>query len=416
MLLGSFLEEPAPIHAGGMQSSCMKERTLRFMPSSSRLLLLILAIGVFGIINTEMGVIGILPDLAQRFHVSISTAGLMVSLFALAIAIAGPTLPILFSGIDRKKAMLMVLAIFILGNIVTIFTTNFTVALIARIIPAFLHPVYVSIALTVAGALVREDEAPKAISRVFIGVSAGMVLGVPVVSFLADTFSLDVALSFFAVVNVLTFIATWWFIPAMPSQAQQSYGKQFKVLTSGALWLSIGAVLLLNAAIFGVYSYLADYLDVVTNMSAYVISSMLLVYGLANVGGNVIAGRLLSNIPIRSVTVFPVVFILVYLLLFLVADFPTPTGIMILFWGVLAGIGANMNQYWIMTAAPKVPEFANGLFLTSVNLGTTVGTSVAGAIIAQMGTEYIIFAGVLFLALGFIFIVLRNSLYPSMAK
>lgn len=110
------------------------------MVKQNKLLIFILTFGVFGIINTEMGVIGILPSLAEHFDVSISKAGWLVSLFALVIAVSGPTMPILFSSIDRKKVMLLVLGVFVLGSIVSIFTTNFTVALIARIIPAFFTP------------------------------------------------------------------------------------------------------------------------------------------------------------------------------------------------------------------------------------------------------------------------------------
>lgn len=381
------------------------------MKNSNSLLIFILAVGVFGIINTEMGVIGILPALADHFGVSVSTAGLMVSLFALAIAIAGPTLPLVFSRINRKKVMLLVLAIFIIGNVISIFTTNFTVGLLVRVIPAFFHPVYVSIALSVAAASVSEREAPKAISKVFIGVSAGMVLGVPVVSFIANTLSLEIAMSFFAVVNIFTFIATLLFVPSMPVQERLSYGSQLKILTHGITWLSILAVLFLNAAIFGVYSYLAEYLDVVTNMSLNMISTMLLVYGLANIIGNIIAGRLLTDYPIRSVTIFPIVLTAIYIIFFFVRELTVPTAIIILVWGILGGIGANINQYWIMSSAPKAPDFANGLFLTSVNLGTTIGAGVAGIIIAKIGTEYILFVGVLTLVLGFICILLRNYIY-----
>ncbi|USK42163.1 MFS transporter [Cytobacillus oceanisediminis] len=381
------------------------------MKNSKRLLIFILAVGVFGIINTEMGVIGILPALADHFNVSVSKAGLLVSLFALAIAIAGPTLPLVFSRINRKKIMLLVIAIFIIGNFISIFTTNFTVALLARVIPAFFHPVYVSIALSVAAASVSEREAPKAISKVFIGVSAGMVLGVPVVSFITNTISLEVGMSFFAIVNIFTFIATLLFVPSMPVQERLSYGSQLKILTHGITWLSILAVLFLNAAIFGVYSYLAEYLGVVTNMSPNLVSTMLLVYGLANIVGNIIAGRFLTDYPIRSVTIFPIVLTAVYLIFFFVAEFTIPTAIIILVWGILGGIGANINQYWIMSSAPKAPDFANGLYLTSVNLGTTIGAGVAGIIISQIGTEYILFVGVFTLVFGFICILLRNYIY-----
>ncbi|MGO1989996.1 hypothetical protein [Mammaliicoccus vitulinus] len=93
-----------------------------------------------------------------------------------------------------------------------------------------------------------------------------------------------------------------------------------------------------------------------------------------------------------------------------------PTAIIILFWGILAGIGANINQYWIMSAAPQAPDFANGLFLTSVNLGTTIGTSISGIIITSLGTQEILFVGVIALIISMVFIIMRNIIYRSEAK
>ncbi len=194
------------------------------MAKQNNLLIFILTIGVFGILNTEMGVIGLLPSIAGHFNVSISKAGWLVSLFALTIAVSGPTMPLLFSGINRKKVMLLVLGVFILGNIVSIFTSNFTILLIARIIPAFFHPIYCSLAFTVAASSVSKEEAPKAVSKVFIGVSAGMVAGVPIASFIDSAVSYEMAMAFFAVVNSIVFIATLIFVPSMPIERCQYFG------------------------------------------------------------------------------------------------------------------------------------------------------------------------------------------------
>lgn len=386
-----------------------------WMKDSKSLLIFILAVGVFGILNTEMGYIGILPALAEYFQVSVPKAGLMVSLFALAIAIAGPTLPLVFSGMNRKTVMLFVLAIFIIGNIIAIFTTNFNIALVARVIPAFFHPVYVSMALSVAATSVDAKEAPKAVAKVFIGVSAGMVVGVPIVNFLANTFTLEIALAFFAVVNIFAFMMTIFFVPSMPVQEKLSYGSQLKILTKGITWLSILAVTFLNGAVFGIYSYLAEYLDVVTKITPNLISILLFVYGAANIIGNIVAGKLLTSAPERTVFIYPIVLTALYLVFFFVADLVIPTAIIILLWGILGGIGGNINQYWMMSAAPKAPDFANGLFLTSCNLGTTIGASIAGIVIAQMGMQYILLVGIAALIIGFICIVLRNTLYKSTA-
>ncbi|MGG3556722.1 MFS transporter [Peribacillus frigoritolerans] len=378
------------------------------MTKPNNLLIFILTIGVFGIINTEMGVIGILPSIADHFHVSISKAGLLVSLFALAVAVSGPTMPLLFSGMNRKKVMLLVLGVFVLGNIVSIFTTNFTLALVARIVPAFFHPIYCSLAFTVAADSVSKEEAPKAVSKVFIGVSAGMVVGVPIVSFIANAVSIEMAMAFFAIVNAIVFLATLIFVPSMPVEEKLSYGAQLSVLKKSITWLSIVAVILLNSAVFGVYSYLTEYLKNVTNMSSNTISLMLLIYGGANIIGNIAAGKLLTKNANKSVVIFPFALGAVYIILFLFGQFTIPMAILTLIWGILAGIGGNINQYWIMSSAPESPDFANGLFLTAVNLGTTIGAAAGGLFISELGTQYVVFVGLLSLLLSSVMIFLRN--------
>ncbi|MGE1115599.1 MFS transporter [Priestia megaterium] len=386
------------------------------MSKQNKLLIFVLTLGAFGIINTEMGVIGILPYIANHFHISVSKAGWLVSLFALTVSISGPTMPLLFSGVNRKKAMLLVLGIFVLGNIISIFTSNFTVAIVARVIPAIFHPIYFSAAFTMAANSVSKEDAPKAVSKVFIGVSAGMVLGVPIASFIASTVSFEASMTFFAIINAIVFIATWIFFPSMPVKERLSYGTQFSVLKKTVTWLSIIAVLLLNSAVFGVYSYLAEYLKSVTNISGKLISFILILFGVANIIGNIIAGKLLTKNAIKTVVVFPFALGVVYIILFFAGQFTWPMAIMTLGWGILAGIGTNINQYWISSAAPEAPDFANGLFLSSVNLGTTIGTAVGGLFISGMGTQYVVLVGILSLVLSVVFILPRSYMQRSVSQ
>jgi len=383
------------------------------MTKRNNLLIFILTLGVFAIINTEMGVVGILPLIADNFHVSVSKAGLLVSLFALAVAIAGPTMPLLFSGINRRKVMLLVLGIFFVGNIVSAFSTSFTVVLIARVIPAFFQPIYCSLAFTAASTSVSKEEAPKAVAKVIMGVSAGMVLGVPVASFIASVASLEMAMLFFALMNGLAFIATIIFIPSMPVNERLSYGAQLSVLKKPITWISIVTVIFINGAIFGVYSYFAEYLKSVTNIPEATISLILLIYGVANMIGNIIAGRLLTKNAIKFVVSFNFALGAVYIIMFLMGQLTLPMVLITLAWGILAGAGANINQYWIMSAAPEAPEFANGLFLTAANLGTTIGTSVCGLLISGIGTQYIVLGGLLFLILSVVSILIRNHVHNS---
>lgn len=382
-------------------------QTNRLKPDSGALLVFILTAGVFGIINTEMGVIGILPLIAEHFHVTVPEAGWTVSIFALVVAISAPIMPLLFSGINRKKVMLLALGVFTLSNIISMLTSNFTLLLITRALPAFLHPVYVSMAFTVAAASVSKEKAPKAVAKVFIGVSAGMVLGVPVTSYIASEVSFTMGMMFFTVVNALVFVATILFIPSMPVKEKLSYGTQLNVLKKKIIWYSIIAVTLINGALFGFFSYMSDNLRTVTEVSYSVISVLLLIYGLANIIGNVIAGKQLATNPIRSMTFIPFALFTLYICIFILGEWLAAMAVIILILGILAGYGQNTMQYMITEAAPEAPDFANGLFLLSANLGTTVGAAACGAFITFFDTRYSVIGSLLFLAVSIIFVVLR---------
>lgn len=375
--------------------------------NSSGLLVFILTVGVFGIINTEMGVVGILPLIAENFQVTVPQAGWTVSVFALVVAISAPITPLLFSGINRKKVMLLALGLFALSNVISMLTTNFTVLLIARIIPAFLHPVYVSMAFTVAAASVSKEKAPKAVSKVFIGVSAGMVLGVPVTSFIASEVSFSMAMLFFTVVNALVLVATIIFVPSMPVKEKLSYGTQLSVLKKSITWHSIIAVTLINGAMFGFFSYMSDFLKNITDVSYNVISTVLLIYGLANIIGNVLAGKLLSINAKRCILITPFVLLASYIFLFFFGEWLAAIAVIILILGILAGVASNGMQYMITESAPEAPDFANGLFLLSANLGTTVGTAVCGLFITSLGTRYSVVGALAFLVASIVFVYLR---------
>jgi len=379
------------------------------MARKNQLVLILLTIGVFGILNTEMGIVGILPSIADHFHVSISKAGLLVSLFALAVAISGPIVPLLFSGFNRKKVLLLVLGTFVLGNIVSLLASSFSVLLLARIIPAFLHPVYVSIALTAAAASVPKEEAQKAISIVFMGVTGGMVLGSPISSYIASSASIEMAMLYFTIVNVIAFIAIL-FAPSMPVEEKLSYGSQLNALKRSFTWLSIAAVIFINAAMYGVSSYLAVYLAAITHIPGKAISFMLFVFGGASIIGNILAGRLLTKSTAKSVVSFPFVLGAVYLLFIMMGRLAVPMALIMFVFGIAVAVGNNISQYCIASAAPEAPEFSNGLFLASGNIGVTIGTTAGGWLITGMGTQAVIAGGFLFLSLSLIFILLRNRI------
>ena len=376
--------------------------------SQKNLLIFILMIGVFGILNTEMGFIGILPYIATRYDVTIVHAGLLISLFALGVAIAGPTMPLIFSRVNRKYLMIFVLGLFTICNVISIFARDFNLLLAVRVLPAFFHPVYCSMAYTVAAQLVGQKDAPKAVAKINIGVASGMVVGVPISNFLAEQISLSASMTFFALVTFLALIATIIYVPSMPVKKAMSYGSQLKILSKKVLWASIVAVIFLDGSIYGVFNYMAEYLAKVSMVAPTSVSALLFVFGVCNIFGSMLAGNLLTSQPLATVKFFPFVLVAAYFMLFNEPGFWALTGL-IFFWGILGGIAANIYQFWIFRAASEAPDFANGIFLTSANLGCMAGTAFSGIFIDALGTAYVIFGGIIFAACSAVVIWIQTA-------
>ena len=376
----------------------------------SGLLIFILAGGVFSILNTEMGVIGLLPAVSAYYNIDIVRAGLLVSMFALCVAIAGPTMPLLCSRFRRKPIMLLVLGVFTACNLVAVFASSFEILLLARVIPAFFHPVYCAMAFSMAAASVAAENVPKAIARINMGVAAGMVIGVPVSNFLAGQFGLREAMSFFAVVTGIMFIATLLFVPDKFAGEQKSYGEQFSVLRRVQVWLAVIAVVFLNGSIFGVYNYMTEYLERVTGVANETGAFLLLVFGVMNVAGSWLAGFLLSRQAGKTIMAFPIAVALLYSLLYAYAAYGLAVvAACIVMWGILGGINANINQYLVAKVTKDAPDFGNGLFLTAANIGCVVGTFIGGIFIQSIGLYAVFLAGIVMVVPALLILYIRRS-------
>mgnify|MGYP005859473957 FL=1 len=375
---------------------------------SESLLITILTLGVFGIINTEMGVVGIIPQIAERFDVTVSTAGLCVSVFALVVSVAAPVLPLLFSGINRRTMMLAALILFVASNILSMVTDSFAVLLAARALPAFLHPVYVAMAFTLAAAATKDDPS-RGIARVFVGVSAGMVLGVPMTTFVTTHWSYEAAMSIFAVINTVVLVATFFLVPDMPAK-QHNPGHQLRVLKKPSLWLGVTAFTCINGAMFGFFSFMSEFLHKVSAFSFDAVSSVLLAYGIANIVGNMLAGRVFGHYKKFFTQAGPAVMLMLYVLLYLFSACSIATAALVVLLGICAGFINISGQYMISSAAREAPDFSNGLFLTAANFGTAMGTMLCGIFISLQGTRAALFATCILLLASLVFTHTRTTI------
>lgn len=375
----------------------------------------ILVLGTFGILCTETGVIGVLPLLAGLYSIDLATAGLFVSMFALAVAVSGATLPAALSRLNRKTMMLLVLGAFTVGNIVFAIAPTFEVALAARVIPALLHPVYCSAAYALAAASVSPENAPRAAAKVNMGVSGGMVVGVPLSTIVASVLPVQFVLVAFACINAITLIATAVLVPSMPVQRKVSYLAQVSAVKTPVAVVSLIAAMLIQAAIFATYAYAAEYIAGVGGVEGTLSTGALLAFGLASLVGNYLGGHLLSRKARATLVTFPLAVMAMFGILAGSASVLPVFLAAIALWGVAYGFGNNVQQFVTSTAMPSAPDFANGLFISFGNIGITLGTSAGGFMLGSMGIGALPIASVAFSALSLAFLATRNRLTQESA-
>lgn len=381
--------------------------------NNNSLLLPTLMLGVFALLTMELGAMGIIPIIAEVYGVSVADAGWVVSVFALIVAFAAPILPLLVAKYDAKKVILLCLFVFAASSLFAAFCSNFIVLLILRAIPAFFHPIYCALAFSLAADSVSQSEAPKAVAKVFIAVSAGMTLGVPLTSFIASQSSLQIAFLFFAALNALAFLATLFFIPTQNKPKNVSHKEQFGILLKPVIWASVLVVVAIEGAMFGFYSYMSEFLLNFTRVSFNVISALLLVYGLSNVIGNIIAGKTLASHPKATLQNVPLVLIMLYVGLFFGGENLMLTFGILLILGIFAGIGNNIAQYSITSPIPEAKELANGIFIGAGNIGVTFGTALCGLFISLEGSRFAVLAAVLLMCLAVFLLIIREKLLQS---
>ncbi|HEY1199559.1 MAG TPA: MFS transporter [Niastella sp.] len=366
----------------------------------------IMALGAFGIITTEFGIIGIMPAIAKHFNVSIDTAGWLLSGFALTIALTWPFSVLLTSKVNRKLMMCLVLLTFVASNILSAVSPNFTVLMIARILPAFLHPVFWAVATVAASKQVEPKDAPKAVSVVLGGLSVATVLGVPITTYISELINWQASFYVSGVINLIAFAALLAFVPSMPVTENQSVKSQLVILKKGQMWVNLVATMIMIAGIFATYSFLAEYLGKISSMNGTEISLMLLLFGATGIAGNWVTGIALSKNVMLTTRFFLLSLIGVHVLAYIFGGLFIPMAAIVGIWGFIHTGGFLIGQTRSTSEAPEAPELAASLMVSFGNAGVTLGTFLGGVVITHFGVHQVIWISILLLvvALGLTYV------------
>lgn len=367
-------------------------------------------LGFLAVITTEFGIIGILPQVADYYNISIDKAGYLLSAFALVIALTGPFMTLLASRFDRKKVMLTAIFIFLITGIISSFSPPFWLLMLVRILPAFLQPVYIATALAVAVSKSDKKHENELMSIVFSGVAIAIVTTVPFATWIASLYSWKYSFVVQSIVSVMALAGIYFVLPSMPVKEKKSYGSQLKILTKPTFIISTAMNFFMITAWFSTYSYFAEYLNKAKNMDDTMVSYMLFIFGLIGVFSNWIAGKMLNKNITKTVAFFLSGTILIPILLYFSQDNLTANIIVIGIWGFMYSPSFLNASTYMISSVPESLEFANSLATSFGNLGVTLGTTVGGWIIITKGVSYNPWIGLIFGILAYMMIALRSFL------
>ncbi|SHF26290.1 Predicted arabinose efflux permease, MFS family [Pedobacter caeni] len=345
-------------------------------------------LSLIGMITTEFGVIGILPQIAAHYQISIDQAGMLLSAYAMVVALAGPFMTMFASGVNRKTLMAVTMAIFLLTGIVSALAPPFWLLMTVRVLPAFLHPVLVSTAVAAATNTAEQKEAHQMMAIVIGGIGIATITTVPFATYLAGAFN-NWQASFIlqAAISLIVLVLILLLLPSLPVGERKSYRSQLMILKKPAFITTALFSFLMIGAIFSTYSYFADYLSKVNGMEEKTISLMLLLFGLTGIAGNFIAGKLLTKHITGTTLIFLCGLIAVSVLLYFSGPMSALTVLLIAVWGFLQTPCFLTAQAYMIEMAPEAPEFANSISISFGNLGISVGTIIGGLSIASNGVQ-----------------------------
>lgn len=372
--------------------------------------LYVLALGVFGITTTEFGVIGVLPEIASAFHIPIDKAGWLLSVFALIVAVFGPFMIILFSSFKRKNLLVTSLFIFSVANILSAYITNFYILLAVRMIPAFFHPVYWSISLSVAEKTSAPENKSKAVGIIFSGLTLATVLGVPLATLMSDLISWQASFFLTAFINILALAGVQLFLPSIQNTSGSSTGLSFKTLNNIPLWTSLFLAFFIIMAMYSTYGYMADFLKNITLMNGRQISIMFFLFGTVGIAGNKMAGKYMSRFPFETTLIFLILLLGIHLLIFYYGAFFIPMIGIIAFWGLIHSGGFLISNINVTSSTSGSPEFINSIFTSCGNFAVTAGTLLGGFWISHYGIGSIVWPSIICITLAFGILLLKKKL------
>jgi len=342
---------------------------------------LALAVGGFGIGTGEFAIMGLLPQVAGDFSVTVPSAGSVISAYAIGVVVGAPLIAVLAARFSRRNVLLVLMTLFALGNLASAVADSFGLLILARFLAGLPHGAYFGVAALVAAGMAAPNQRARAIGRVMMGLTVATLLGTPLAAWFGQALGWRAAFGIVGAISLLTVALTWLYVPKDKPNAAATPLKELGALGKSQVWLTLGICAVGCGGMFTVFTYITPALTEVAGVSLAAVPIMLSVFGAGMILGNIVGSRLADWSLLPAIGLALGFNLFAYVLFYFTMGNPLMAAINIFLIGggfaVVPGV-----QTRLMDVAGDAQTLAAALSHSAFNIANAIGAWLGGVAIA----------------------------------
>ncbi|MFI7609872.1 MFS transporter [Nonomuraea terrae] len=346
------------------------------------LALLALAIGAFGIGTTEFVIMGVLPQVAADFGVSIPTAGWLVTGYALGVVLGAPLLTVLGTKVSRKKMLMFLMALFVAGNALSAVAPVFGVMLIGRVVASLAHGAFFGIGSVVAAGLVAPHRRASAISLMFTGLTVANIVGVPGGTYLGQAAGWRTTFAAVAALGIVGLLGVARLVPEVGKPQAADVRTELAAFRNAQVWLAMAMTVLGYGGVFAAITYITPMMTEVTGYAEAAVTWLLVLFGIGMFLGNLLGGRFADRALMPMLFTALGTLSLTLLLFTATAHHKVLAAVTLTLIGALGFATVPPLQKWILDQASAAPTLASAANIGAFNLGNALAAWLGGLVIS----------------------------------
>lgn len=340
-----------------------------------------LAISAFAIGTTEFVIMGLLPEVAANLGTTLSSAGLLVTGYALGVFVGAPLVTATTGKLPRKTLLVGLMVLFVIGNLGCALAPDYTVLMISRIVASFAHGAFFGVGSVVATSLVAKEKQASAIALMFTGLTVANVLGVPFGTWLGQMHGWRSTFWAVSAIGVVALLATAYLVPRSDAKQEADFGRELRVLGRPQVLLGLLMTVLGFGGVFAAFTYIAPILTDITGFQPGAVSPILLLFGVGLVGGNLVGGKFADKYLMPTLVISLVLLAGVLLLFSYTSHYKLATIITVGLLGAAAFATVPPLQMRVLQKATGAPNLASSMNIAAFNLGNALGAWLGGVTI-----------------------------------